>query len=86
MEIQIQNFPNSESTPSKKQKSVFHNFQKHLITLIKKFIHLPKNSLVFEPFGPIAHNIWHQFMASGISNKKMLNLVFGSTEMNREEL
>lgn len=32
-----------ETEQKKRKKSIFHNFQKHLITLIKKFIRITKD-------------------------------------------
>jgi hypothetical protein len=66
----------------KNQKSILHNFQKHLITFLKKFMHFHKNKLLNEPSGIIAHALWLNFLENGSFNKKVLKLVFGFAEMN----
>jgi len=45
LEYQLESFPQPETTTMGRQKSIFHNFQKHLITTIKKYITLDENNI-----------------------------------------
>jgi hypothetical protein len=44
-----------------KNKSIFHNFQKHLKTLLKKAITLRRNELASLPSGSRAYDLWRIF-------------------------
>lgn len=68
-----------ETPTAPRRKSIFHNFQKHLITLIKKFINL-QDSNASTRLSPLALHLWDCFMKTRSFNKKMLHMVFGVFE------
>jgi hypothetical protein len=79
LEYQLDSFPQHETPTAPRRKSIFHNFQKHLITLIKKFINF-QNSNSSARLSPLALALWDCFMKTRSFNKKMLHMVFGVFE------
>lgn len=68
----------------RKNKSAFHNFQKHLLTLLKKVICIKKSELVQLPFGNRAYDLWRIFLSLKSSSKKNLYIIFGIAERENE--
>lgn len=58
-------------------KSIFHNFQKHLLTLLKKTITIKKYELINVPFGIVAYDLWKVFLRCSVPSKKILFIIFG---------
>lgn len=73
-----------ETQGERRRKSIFHNFQKHLITLIKKFIVLPIDDSDRLRFSDLALVLWAAFMKTRSFNKKILHMVFGLQESIKE--
>ena len=61
----------------KKNKSIFHNFQKHLITLLKKHISIEANTFGDSELKDLALALFQAFRKSKLSNKRMLHIIFG---------
>lgn len=70
------------------KNSIFHNFQKHLITIIKKLVLI--DDLTFNGFGSnkLAVDLWKTFLASRSTSKKVFQITFGvsNTSHPQEEL
>lgn len=66
------------------KKSIFHNFQKHLISTIKKYITFNKNSGDSKEEG-IAFELWQAFAKTNSYNKRLLHTVFGADTDNARE-
>ena len=62
---------------AKRVKSSFHNFQKHLITIIRKFVSFSRSKLLSEEGGALAHALWSVFLEDSAANKRALHLAFG---------
>jgi hypothetical protein len=60
-----------------KSRSVFHNFQKHLIALLKKIIRIKDVELARYHSGNIARDLWKIFMGMSSFSKKNLHIIFG---------
>lgn len=58
-------------------RSLFHNFQKNLICLLKKTIKIKRKDLVALPFGVGAYNLWKWFREESLNCKKSLYITFG---------
>lgn len=71
------------SVRQKKAKSAFHNFQKHLISLLRRFIHIRKDKIAGDETGVLADALWTIFIEAKAYNKKILNLVFGSSVISQ---
>jgi hypothetical protein len=70
--------PQEKSLPGKaKNRSAFHNFQKHLITLIKKVTIIKKTELACLPFGSRAYDLWRLFLSLRTTSKRNLYIIFG---------
>jgi hypothetical protein len=67
-------------------KSIFHNYQKHLITLLKKIISISKNELVHVPFGSCAYSLWRVFLNYCVFSKQSLYIIFGIDEKDNEKV
>lgn len=67
------------------KNSIFHNFQKHLITVIKKLIQI--NELTFEGFesSELAVELWQTFMRGRSQSKKIFQMIFGMTGQGRAQ-
>lgn len=63
---------------------MFHNFQKHLITLIKKFIVLTNDDADGLKINGLAIALWAAFMKTRSFNKKILHMIFGVQENLQE--
>lgn len=63
-----------------KNKSIFHNFQKHVITLLKRIAIVKRVELLNEPSGLKAYQLWKIFKISKDFTKKTLYMVFGVAE------
>lgn len=63
--------------PQKKNKSIFHNFQKHLITLLKKHITMDSTTFGDSELKDLALALFQAFRKSKLSNKRMLHIIFG---------
>lgn len=75
-----------ELIPSKgKNRSTFHNFQKHLITLIKKVTNIKKTELSCLPFGGRAYDLWRLFLSLRTTSKKNLYIIFGIDSRENEQ-
>lgn len=61
----------------KHKKSIFHNFQKHLISTIKKYMNFSKNRHSDLPESKVAFELWQGFMKTSSFNKRLLHIVFG---------
>ena len=70
--------PQEKPLPGKaKNRSAFHNFQKHLITLIKKVTIIKKTELACLPFGGRAYDLWRLFLSLRTTSKRNLYIIFG---------
>lgn len=61
----------------RRKKSIFHNFQKHMITLLKNFIRFDDIMTEDGPSQQLAKEIWQAFKKTRCFNKKCLHLLFG---------
>jgi hypothetical protein len=91
LEPRVSNILNSQNTCSslplenepkgnavlRKTKSIFHNFQKHVLTLLKKIIIVKKSEFAHLPSGNRAYDLWKIFKGLGSSAKKNLYIIFG---------
>lgn len=66
------------------KNSIFHNFQKHLITIIKKLVTI--DELTFNGFGnhKLALDLWKTFLTSRSTSKKVFQITFGVSNTNRQ--
>jgi hypothetical protein len=60
-----------------RKNSVFHNFQKHLITVIKRLVHFSKDSLGNHHLGQLAFSLWLAFCKTRSQSKKICHIIFG---------
>lgn len=67
------------------KNSIFHNFQKHLITIIKKLVNI--GEMTFYGYGnhKLAFNLWKTFLASRGTSKKVFQITFGVSNTTRRE-
>lgn len=72
--------------PKEQRKSMFHNFQKNLICLLKRTINIKRKELISLPYGPEAYNLWRWFMDDGQNCKRSLQIVFGVREKKKQQL
>ncbi len=72
-----------EKSATNKNRSIFHNVQKHLITFLKK-ISIRRIDLVNKPSGLRAYELWRIFKASKDYTKKGLYMIFGVAEEHNE--
>ena len=59
------------------KNSIFHNFQKHLITIIKKLVHISRDTFEGYECGPLAADLWAAFLSSKGQSKRIFHLIFG---------
>jgi hypothetical protein len=62
---------------------MFHNFQKHIITLLKKCCRFGTSTFVDSERYPVATALWQAFIKLKSSNKRVLNIVFGFASGSR---
>jgi uncharacterized Fe-S cluster-containing MiaB family protein len=67
-----------------KNRSVFHNFQKHLITVLRKVVSIKKAELSQQPSGNRAIDLWKIFVNLRSSSKKSLYIIFGTEGRENE--
>lgn len=65
-------------------KSLFHNFQKHLVVTLKGNIKL-KTSHKRDPVLNLAYKMWRIFTESHLFCKKILHFLFGVINLSPEE-
>ena len=58
---------------------MFHNFQKHIITLLKKIVYIRRADISHKLAGARALELWKIFREGRDFSKKSLYLVFGVT-------
>jgi hypothetical protein len=68
--------PENLRTKAEKQRSVFLNFQKHLVTTLRTRIRMKKN-LKNDPTVYLAHKMWSIFERSTYYSKRVLFFLFG---------
>lgn len=83
--VQAEQSPLDETQQANRKKSIFHNFQKHLITLIKKFIVLPLVTSAEGTGASLMVRVWTAFKKTRSFNKKVLHMVFGVCETGKAE-
>ena len=59
------------------KNSIFHNFQKHLITIIKKLVHIGEDTFEGYDCGALARSLWEVFLKCKGQSKKIFHLIFG---------
>ena len=69
-----------EEISSKRSPSIFHNFQKHIITLFKKHCKFGYRSFPDEQNGKCAFSLWQTFLKMRTSSKKIFNIIFGFSQ------
>lgn len=69
-----------ETSKKTKRKSIFHNFQKHLITLLKKHFRIGVKTFEGREECQLAFALWHAFSKTKSYNKKILHIIFGIQE------
>lgn len=67
----------NEMVLQKKKKSIFHNFQKHLITLLKKYFRVGHKTVEGAEENQLAFQLWQAFIKTRSYNKKILHIIFG---------
>jgi hypothetical protein len=67
-----------------KLKSIFHNFQKHLVVTLKSSIKF-KSSHKRDPVLNLAYKMWKVFTDSHLCCKKILHFLFGVVNLTPEE-
>jgi hypothetical protein len=73
-----------QETPVRRQElSVFHNFQKHLITLFKKQISIGDKNIRVSEHRDTVLALWKAFRKYKEANKKILYVIFGITSTIR---
>lgn len=72
--------------PTKLPKSILHNFQKHLITLLKKIAFIQRTDVVNQRAGVRAYDLWRLFKQQKDFSKKSLYLAFGVAEGSDDSL
>jgi hypothetical protein len=76
LETTLREMP-AESVEEGRRKSVFHNFQKHTITLLKKCCRFGTNTFKGLEHGQVAAALWQTFIKIKSCNKKVFNIIFG---------
>lgn len=61
-------------------KSIFHNFQKHLIVVLKKLVPIRKYELERCSEGGIAYKLWRIFIETPSYNKRVLQTILGNDD------
>ncbi len=61
------------------KNSIFHNFQKHLITIIKKLVSVNERTFGEQKNGKLARSIWNAFLRSKSKSKKVFQVIFGAS-------
>ena len=67
-----------ETQGPSRQKSPFHNFQKHLITVIKRTTRIEGS----HEESSVVNQLWNAFRKTRSFNKKVLHMVFGVAEID----
>lgn len=76
---ETQNKPENCRKKTKREKSLFHNFQKHLVITLKKIVRIkakPEDGLV----GKIAEEMWDIFLKSHLYTKTILHILYGAEQ------
>ncbi len=71
---------------SPKIGSAFHNLQKHLITLLKRIVHLKRVDLPNSSQGLQAYELWKIFLEGKGCSKKSLYIIVGLASQNKENM
>ena len=56
---------------------MFHNFQKHLITLFRNHLSIGPKASDFGAQRPVALSLWQAFNRAKSTNKRVLHIIFG---------
>lgn len=73
-----------ENTPREvRLKSIFHNFQKHLVVTLRTAIRI-RNVHKRDPVMRLAFQMWQIFTDSHLACKKVLHFLFGVMHLNAE--
>lgn len=72
----------SENSPHK--ISLFHNFQKHLVTLLKGKIRLAERQMLRRAEGKLASDLWDYFSRTTRVTKRFLKCLLGHVETDLE--
>lgn len=67
------------------KNSIFHNFQKHLITIIKKLVNIHELTFHGYPNHHLAFDLWKTFLMCRSSSKKVFQITFGVCNTNRQQ-
>jgi hypothetical protein len=61
----------------KRDPSIFHNYQKHIITVLKKYCRFGPLTFSQNQYGKAANSLWQVFLKMRTCSKKIFNIVFG---------
>jgi hypothetical protein len=63
--------------PEARKTSIFHNYQRNIIILLKKCCRFGSKSSIDMEYRPIATALWQAFIKIKSSNKRVFHIVFG---------
>lgn len=86
MSVSPKEEPNNGQIKKKKQnKSIFHNYQKHLVTTLKQKI-THEEIKEFDPEDLCLRELWYGFNKAKIANRTLLLAVFGEEKPNSSQV
>ena len=68
-----------------KNKSIFHNLQKHLVAFLKRAVVLKRVDLIRQPEGLNAYELWKIFRDGKSCTKKSLYIIVGLASTHNKE-